>query len=335
MSSHPRGSSTPSPPSSSHLRTRQNVTNPTSLWSALVIVYVVWGSTYYAIKVVAESLPTFGPPALRFGVAGLILAAGLTLRKGIRVLRITWRQLGSSVVVGILLLGAANGLVVLAESPGYSFPSGVASLVIALVPLILVVFRAFTGDRPSRRTIAGLALGLVGLAVLFLPGSAGGGSIPLLGGLLLLVSALTWATGSFAPRWLSMHPNPFVSSVYQMLAGAAVLALVAVIRREPAPWGVPDVPVSAWIAMAYLVIFGSLVAYTAYVWLLQNARISLVSTYAYVNPVVALAFGTIFAHETLSLRVIGAAATVLAGVALVVSTERPRTSAGPVALEEA
>lgn len=299
-------------------------TRPALIWSALAVVYVVWGSTYLAIRVVAESLPAFGPPAVRFGAAAVLLALGLVARRGPGVLRITRRQLVSCGLIGLLLLTVANGGVVLGESPGFAVPSGVASLIIALIPLLLVVVRAVTGDRPRVLTIVGVVLGLVGLAVLYLPGSAGGGrAIPLVGGLLVLGSAVAWAAGSYLSQRLPTPANPFVGTVYQMLAGSAGLAVLAVVRREPAPWTVPDVPVSAWVALGYLIAFGSLLSFTAYVWLLQNARLSLVSTYAYVNPIVALSLGALFVSEPLTPRLIFAAAVVLAGVAVVVSTERP------------
>ena len=137
-------------------------------------------------------------------------------------------------------------------------------------------------------------------------------------------SQTCWCVGSFATRWLPMPADPFVASGYEMVAGAAAMALIAVARGEQAPWLVPDVPTSAWLALAYLVVAGSLLAFTAYIWLLHHAPISLVSTYAYLNPVIAIALGVLFAGVVLTGQVVLAAITVVIGVVLVVSIERPR-----------
>lgn len=292
---------------------------------ALAIVYVIWGSTYLAIRIVAASLPAFGSAALRFGIAAVLLLASLLLVRGFRRLRVSWRELGACAVVGVMLLAGGNGLVVLAESPQFALPSGVAALVISLNPLILVVLRTVSGDRPALGTVAGVVIGLAGLVALFLPGLGAGTDhpVPLIGGLLALGAVTCWCVGSFATRWLPMPADPFVATGYEMVAGAAAMALIAVARGEPAPWLVPDVPATAWIALGYLVLAGSLVAFTAYIWLLHHAPISLVSTYAYVNPVIAIALGVLFAGEVLTGQVVLAAVTVVIGVVLVVSIERP------------
>ncbi len=293
---------------------------------ALAIVYVIWGSTYLGIRIVAASLPAFGSAAMRFGIAAILLIAALAVLRGWRQLRVTWRQLAACAVVGVLLLAGGNGLVVLAESPQFALPSGVAALVISLNPLIMVVLRTVTGDRPALGTVAGVVIGLAGLVGLFLPGLGGDAdhAVPLAGGLLALGAVICWCVGSFATRWLPMPADPFVASGYEMVAGAAAMALIAVARGEQAPWLVPDVPASAWLALAYLVVAGSLLAFTAYIWLLHHAPISLVSTYAYVNPVIAIALGVLFAGEVLTGQVVLAAITVVIGVVLVVSIERPR-----------
>jgi len=299
------------------------------VWVALALVYVIWGSTYLGIRVVVESLPPFGSAALRFSVAGSLLAAILAATRGVDVLRVTWRQLGACAVVGMLLLAGGNGLVVLAESPRFGLPSGVAALVIALNPLIFVVLRRAAGERPRRATVMGLAVGLAGLVLLFLPGLGTGGgahTLPVVGGALVLGATICWCVGSFATRWLPMPPNPFVASVYEMFAGALAMTVIAVLRGEATPWSVDNVPAKAWLALAYLIVFGSLVAFTAYVWLLHHAPISLVSTYAYVNPVIALALGALLAGEALTPQVLLAAAAVVFGVLLVVSVERPRAA---------
>jgi drug/metabolite transporter (DMT)-like permease len=295
------------------------------IWFALGVVYVVWGSTYFGIRIMARDLPGLGASAARFLIAGLILGLVLTIRRGRGVLKVTPRQFGSAGLVGVLLLTGGNGLLTIAESPEFALPSGVAALLIALTPLLLVGLRAVTGDRPRAATLIGIAIGLAGSAVLFAPGRGRGASaIPIVGGLLVLLGVLCWGGGSFATRWLPMPANPFVASVYEMLVGGIVLIAVAAWRGEPAPWHWLAAPASSWLALAYLIGAGSLLGFTAYVWLLHHAPISLVATYAYVNPVIALALGVLFAGEALSRPVLLASAGVVLGVVLVVSTERPR-----------
>jgi drug/metabolite transporter (DMT)-like permease len=189
-----------------------------------------------------------------------------------------------------------------------------------------VGLRAVTGDRPRVWTVLGVMIGLLGLVALFLPGLVAPGDhpVPVVGGLLCLGAVTCWCVGSFATRWLPMPADPFVASVYEMFWGAGAMTLIALARREPAIWAVPDVPTHAWLALGYLVVFGSLVAYTAYIWLLHHAPISLVSTYAYVNPVIALILGALLAAEVITGQVLLAAATVVVGVVLVVSTEARR-----------
>lgn len=295
------------------------------IWSALGVVYVVWGSTYFGILTMARYLPELWASAVRFLVAALILSVILMIRSGTGVLKVTPRQFASAGLVGVLLLTGGNGLLTVAESPKFGLPSGVAALLIALTPLLLVGLRATTGDRPRVATLIGVAIGLTGCAVLFAPGSRTG-AIPVAGGLLVLLGVLCWGGGSFISRWLPMPANPFVTSVYEMIVGGAVLIGVASLRHEPAPWRWSAVPAAAWWALGYLVVFGSIVGFTAYVWLLHHAPISLVATYAYVNPVIALALGVLFAGEALTRQVLVASAAVVLGVVLVVSTERPRAA---------
>jgi drug/metabolite transporter (DMT)-like permease len=294
------------------------------MWSALATVYVLWGSTYFAIRILSQRLPPLGSAGLRFMSAGAMLAVILALRGGPGALRVRPRQLAASGLVGLLLLTGANGLVTTAESPRFGLPSGVAALLIALTPLYLVGLRAATGDRPRAMTLIGIAVGLAGLVVLFAPGpdEDRGHAIPVVGGVLILIAVVSWGTGSFATRWLPLPANPFVASVYEMVVGGAALAVIALLRGEPGWWAWPAAPVEAWLALAYLTIAGSLVAYSAYVWLLHHAPISLVATYAYVNPVIALALGAVFLSEPMTPPVLLSAATVLLGVILVVSTER-------------
>ncbi|PYC68953.1 EamA family transporter [Micromonospora arborensis] len=290
-----------------------------------MVVYLLWGSTYLAIRITVETLPPLLSAALRFAVAGLILAVVLRLRRGPGALRVDRRQLASAALVGVLLLAGGNGLVVLAESgpPGVALPSGIAALLVATVPLLVVLLRAATGDCPPIWTFAGVTLGFVGLVLLVLPAGSSD-AVPLVGALTVVAGAVSWSVGSFLSGRIRMPADPFVATVYEMLAGALVLAVIAAGRGELSDFHPAAVSTRSWLALGYLMVAGSLVAFTAYVWLLHNAPISLVSTYAYVNPAVAVALGALLVAEPITPQVLLGGAVIVAGVALVVSTERPR-----------
>lgn len=309
---------------------------PALIWTALLLVYVLWGSTYLGIRIAVESLPPLASAAARFAAAGLVLAVVLRLRRGPRALRVDRRQLASAAVVGVLLLAGGNGLVVLAESgpPGVAVPSGIAALLVATVPLLVVLLRSATGDRPRLWTLAGVSLGFVGLVLLVLP-SGGADAVPLVGALTVVVGAASWSIGSFLSGRIRMPADPFVATVYEMFAGAAVLAVLAVGRGELRGFDPGAVTTRSWLALGYLTVAGSLVAFTAYVWLLHHAPISLVATYAYVNPAVAVALGALLVAEPITAQVLLGGAVIVAGVALVVSTERPRRPAEPATPEPA
>ncbi|MFJ1702932.1 EamA family transporter [Kitasatospora sp. NPDC088346] len=288
-----------------------------AVWAGLGIVYVVWGSTYLAIRVAVETMPPFLSASARFLAAAPLLALLVLWRQGPAGLRVTGRQLGSAVVVGLLLLVGGNGLVVLAEQ---SVPSGMAALLVASVPLWVVLLNLSSGRRPPLATLAGVVVGLVGLAVLTSPGLSG--QVKLSGLLAVVVGALVWAFGSFLAGKLEMPANPMAASVYEMLAAGVGDLLLAVLRGEPQHFDPAAVSGRSWIALAYLAVFGSLVAFTAYAWLLQRAPLPLVATYAYVNPVVAVLLGWLVLAEPLTWPVLLGGAIVVSGVFLVVRAER-------------
>ncbi|MGC5660510.1 EamA family transporter [Micromonospora sp. WMMD723] len=298
---------------------------PALIWTALILVYVLWGSTYLGIRVVVESMPPLGSAATRFGGAALVLAVVLRLRRGRGALRVDRRQLGSAALVGVLLLAGGNGLVVLAESgpSGVAVPSGIAALLVATVPLLVVLLRTVTGDRPPGWTFAGVTLGFLGLVLLVLP-RGGSGAVPLVGALTVVAGAVCWSVGSFLSNRLRMPADPFVATVYEMVAGAVALFVLSLARGELRGFAPGQVTTRSWLALTYLLVAGSLVAFTAYVWLLANAPISLAATYAYVNPVVAVALGALLVAEPVTGQVLLGGAVIVAGVALVVTTERPR-----------
>ncbi|WP_082526536.1 EamA family transporter [Kitasatospora sp. MBT63] len=288
-----------------------------AVWAALGIVYVVWGSTYLAIRVVVETMPPLLSASARFSAAAPLLALLLVWRQGVGALRVTRRQLGSAVLVGLLLLVGGNGLVVLAER---SVPSGMAALLVASVPLWVVVLNLAGGRRPAVATLAGVLLGLAGLVVLTSPGLSG--QVRLGGLLSVVLGALIWAFGSFLAGRLEMPANAMAASVYEMAAAGLGAGLLAVVRHEPQHFDPAAVSGRSWAALAYLVVFGSLIAFTAYAWLLQRAPLSLVATYAYVNPVVAVLLGWLVLAEPLTWPVLLGGAIVVSGVFLVVRAER-------------
>ncbi|MFD7640749.1 EamA family transporter [Kitasatospora sp. NPDC059795] len=288
-----------------------------AVWAALGIVYVLWGSTYLAIRVVVETMPPLLSGSLRFAAAGVLLAVGLAARRGPRVLRVTWRQFASAALVGVLLLVGGNGMVSLAER---TVPSGLAALLVASVPLWVVVLRRAFGTRTGPATVAGVLVGLVGLVVLSAPGLTG--QVGLTGLLMVMAAAVVWALGSVLAARLPMPADPFVASVYEMLAGAVGAFALSFLRGEPGRFDPAAVSTASWVGLGYLVLFGSIVAFTSYAWLLQRAPLPLVATYAYVNPVVAVFLGWLFASEALTWPILLGGAIVVAGVFLVARNER-------------
>jgi drug/metabolite transporter (DMT)-like permease len=308
---------------SSHVSTTPGGTTRRGLGSgvvvALLIVYLVWGSTYLAIRVVVTShLPALLSMGVRFLAAGLLLAAGVRLRAGRGALRATRRQLGTTAVVGVLLLCGGNGFVALAERV---VPSGLAALLVSTTPLWIVVLGLVAGERARAMSIVGTLVGFAGTAVLARPGGSAGG-VPWQGIALILVATACWAVGSLYSRRHDSTANPFAAAAYQMLFGGAALVLGGLVLGEAGDVDLAAVPASGWWALAYLVTIGSLVAYTAYFWLLANAPLQLVTTYAYVNPVVAVALGWALLAEPVTAQVVVGGALAVAGVVIVISSER-------------
>jgi drug/metabolite transporter (DMT)-like permease len=280
----------------------------------LAIVYVVWGSTYLGIRIAIETMPPMMSGSLRFVTAALLLGGFLVIRKGLAPFRMSLRQFGGAALVGLLLLTGGNGMVAVAEQ---HISSGLAALLVASVPLWLVIFRIMVRDRPAVLTLAGVLVGFGGVAALSI---SGGQDASATGIVVILVASLSWSIGSFLSARIPMPANPFAASTIEMLVGGAGLAVTGMSIGER--FDLSAVSGRSWLALAYLVLVGSLVGFTAYTWLLGNAPISLVSTYAYVNPVVAVFLGVLVVDEHVTTQIIVGGAVILVGVALVVSTER-------------
>jgi drug/metabolite transporter (DMT)-like permease len=294
---------------------------------ALATVYVVWGSTYLAIAYVVETMPPFLAAGARFLVAGGMLLAYLlaqdrwlrrTGREGIRGPRlIEWR---TALVVGGLLLLGGNGMVMQAEK---TVPSGIAAVLIATVPIWMSLFDAIvTRRRPGPLVIGGLLVGLAGVAILLYPTEGVAGLDPFGIGLVIF-AAIAWATGSIYARHGPMPRNQLLGTGMQQIAGGACLLLAALAVGDFANLDLAAVTLESWLGLAFLVVFGSLVGYTAFVWLLGNVPVTTASTYAYVNPVVAVVLGMLFRDEQLTVRTLLAVVLIIGAVVAMV-TGRPR-----------
>ena len=292
------------------------------VWTGLWIVYLVWGSTYLAIRVVVETIPPFLSAGARFGFAGLAMLAFLTWRRGAAVLRPGRRELASCLAVGTLLMGA-NAVVSVAE---VEVPSSMAALLIASVPLWVILYRRGLGDRVAARSVAAVLVGFAGVALLLLPGKQTGGA-SLVGLLAVVGAAAMWAGGSVASPRLALPRDPFVSGAWQMLLGGGVCVLTGALAGEFGDLRPAEFSFRSAAGLAYLVVFGSWLAFTAYAWLLQNAPLSKVATYAYVNPVVAIVLGWAILDEAVTTVTFAGAAVIVASVAAVVRIETRRSNA--------
>jgi drug/metabolite transporter (DMT)-like permease len=286
------------------------------LWSALWTVYLVWGSTYLAIRVMVETVPPLLGAGARFTVAGAAMVAVLSVRRRVRPTR---AELLSALAVGILLPGA-NAVISVAEQ---EVPSALAALLVASIPLWVILLRRAAGEPVPAAGFWAVLVGFAGVALLLRPGEQSGDATVL--GLAACVGAAAmWATGSFASPRLQLPRDPLVSTGWQMLLGGLVCVAAGLVLGEA-----PEVDFAAFstrsvVALAYLVVFGSWVAFTAYAWLLQNAPISKVSTYAYVNPVVAIVLGWLILDEVITPVTLVGAAIIVVSVALVVRIENRR-----------
>lgn len=286
---------------------------PWKVWTALWIVYIVWGSTYLAIALMVETMPPLLAAGARFVIVGLIVLPVLALRRGASVLRPTRAQLMSAGFVGLMLPGA-NAVISLAEQ---TVPSGLAALLVASIPLWVILLRRLSGELIKGRSIVAVLVGFGGVALILKPE----GDATLVGLLACIGAALMWATGSFASPRIALPRDPLASTGWQSLLGGLAVIAVGLIAGEagdvhPAEWSTRSI-----LGLAYLITFGSLLAFTSYAWLLQNAPISKVSTYAYVNPVVAIALGWLILDEAITPLTLLGAGIIIASVALVVRAE--------------
>jgi drug/metabolite transporter (DMT)-like permease len=297
------------------------------LVAAFAAVYLIWGSTYIAIKYAIQTLPPFLMAGTRFLIAGATLYAIARLSADYE--KPSWRQWRTSLIVGVLLLLGGNGGVVWAQ---HYIPSGLAALLVAVEPLWIVLLNwlYLKAERPNLKVILGLVLGFVGIYLLVGNGVAANGSTSgwtqIFGALLVIGAAFSWACGSLYGLKAPSPKSPVLASGMQMLSGGAVLFLLGSFTGEWSHFNPDTVSLTSVSALLYLIVFGSIVAFTAYSWLLKNASPAIVSTYAYVNPVVAVLLGWALANEALSLQMLVGAAIIIGSVALITSNQTSKHS---------
>jgi drug/metabolite transporter (DMT)-like permease len=296
---------------------REQIAPSWLVWAALWTVYIVWGSTYLAIRVTVETMPPLLAASARFFAAGGLMALILTIKRGRGALRASRAEIGGAALVGTLLLLGGNGIVMIAEQ---DVPSGLAALLIASTPLWVVLLRYLAKERISTGTLVGVAAGFIGVALLVLPGDKPEGA-PLLGMLLIVLAAFLWGTGSFLSKRVPLPKDPLVSTALQMLLGGVSLAIAGLALGEGSGIHFEEFSGRSMFALAYLVVFGSLLAFTAYVWVLQHAPISKVATYAFVNPVIAIFLGWILLNEEVTTWILAGAGVIVASVAFIVRKE--------------
>ena len=299
-----------------------------AIWLGLGILYAVWGSTYLAIAVAVDTIPPFLMASLRFGLAGFVLLGWMALRQGGDLHLPSRREVRDTSIVGALLLGGGMGMVAWGEQ---TIPSGIAALLIALMPVwVAVLGRVFLGERLPRIAGIGIVVGFAGVAVLAGPTALGvSDALDAAGLAAIIVSPIAWSIGSlYATRRAVLPQHPLMATGTQMVAGAAVLAVMSVVTGEPGRFDVTSVSTESFVAFLYLTVIGSLLAFTTFGWMLRVAPLPLVATYAYVNPIVAVILGALILSEPIEPRTLVAGAIIVGAVALIVTARSRMTAPG-------
>ena len=295
----------------------------TKVWMALLAIYIVWGSTYLGIRFAVETIPPFLMAGTRFLISGLIL---LVWRRAVGDPMPTFRQARSAVIVGLLLLLGGNGLVSWAEQ---HVASGIAALIVASIPLWVALIDALRphGIKPDWKIVLGLLIGFGGIILLVISSQGAGSSaegVTFAGVGGLLVAAFLWSLGSIYGRDADMPESSLLSTAIEMLGGAAGLFIVGTLLGEWNALSLPAVSMRSLGGLTYLILAGSLIGFTSYSWLLRNAPVSLVSTYAYVNPVVAIFMGAWLAGEVINLPIVISALVIIASVVVINTSKKAR-----------
>lgn len=290
------------------------------IWSAMISVYMVWGSTYLAIRFAVQTMPPFLMAGVRFLIAGSVL---YLVRRAMGDPRPSWKEWRSASVIGIFLLVGGNGGVVWAEQ---WVASGVAALLVGTAPLWMILIDMLhpDGRKPNRWVILGVGLGFIGIVILIDPFQSVSSkeNIDPAGAGVLVLASLLWSIGSLYSRQAKLPPSPLLGTGMEMLAGGLGLLLLGIMTGELERVSLSSISLSSWLGWLYLVVFGSWIGFTAYTWLLRSAPTPLVSTYAYINPIVAVLLGYFLAEEILTFRIFVAALMVVGSVALISITHQ-------------
>ncbi len=308
------------------------------IWLGMLVLYIVWGSTYLGIAVAVDTIPPFLMAAVRFTIAGGVLLVWSLARDRSGFVAPTRREWRDSFIVGGLLLGGGMGMVSFGE---LTIPSGITALLIALMPVWIAIFgRLLLGERLPRTAVVGIAVGFVGVGFLVGPSAGGGaGALDPIGLGAVLLSPICWSLGSlFASHRAVLPGKPLLATSAQMLAGGVVLAVMGGLHGEFGVFRLDAISTESLVAFTYLVVIGSLLAFTTYGWLLRVAPLPLIATYAYVNPVVAVALGALVLNEPIEPRTLLAGGIIVFAVALIVTARsrmqapKPRTAPETVAV---
>lgn len=291
---------------------------------AFAAIYIIWGTTYLAIRIAVETIPPFLMAGVRFVLAGLVTFVFLRARGVPLPTRKQWR---SAAIIGAFLIVGGNGFVTWSEQ---QVPSGMAALIVATDPLWITLFDwlIFKGAKPGKRTVFGLILGFLGIGLLIGPGQLQGSSISLFSLAVLFMAPVLWSLGSLYSRNAELPENIFMATAVEMLCGGSFLIIAGLLTGEPSKLDLAGISLRSLTAMAYLTIFGSIVAFTAYVWLLKTVQAAKVSTYTFVNPVIAVFLGWLILSETITAQTLIAVPSIILAVVLITIQTTKKAGAG-------
>jgi drug/metabolite transporter (DMT)-like permease len=302
--------------------------SPVLIWAAILILYFAWGSTYLGIRIAVDTIPPFAMAAVRFAIAGVVLLAAVSIIRRGTIPRPSLREWRDCFIVGAFLMGGGMGAVAWGEQ---TVPSGITALLIAMMPVWVAIFgRIFLGQRLPRMAAIGITTGMVGVAILVGPSVAIDRSLDPAGVAAMIISPISWAAGSlFAANRAGLPKDPFLTTGMQMLAGSSVLAAASIVSGELVGFRAETITTNSLLAVVYLTVVGSLLAFTSYAWVLRHAPLPLISTYAFVNPIVAVFLGWLILQEEVTPRQVIAGAVIVVGVALIVAARNRMTSVRP------
>ena len=301
-------------------------------WGALWLVYLVWGSTYLAIELAIRTMPPLLSMGARFLTASLLLGLFLQIKFGKKAFDINLRQLLALALLGGLLLGLGLGMVTLAQFN--NVPTGMVALLISALPFWIAIFKAIEGSKTSYLSWVGIFLGFIGVGILLQPElSKPNNATHIFWMLMVIIGNLGWAFGTYISPRLELPKNTFVITFYQMILGGVGMSLAGILSGEVFS-DFFDASLASWGWWLYLVIIGSILTYSAYLWLVANAPVGLISTYAYVNPVIAVFLGVLFLQEKLSITLLLGAVVVITGVFIVVRVESKEAQKVKVGINE-